>query len=94
MSVQPLEAEVIAERFALDLVFLNEAAEELKCEGRPEAHGADPCSVEVTHLAASCGLRDVPVCGVLVAYKRSQIEQGVSCRCGSPAASCWTYRPI
>ena len=95
MSVmQPIEAEVVADRFALELVFLNESSGELQCKGRPEAHGDLTCTVEVTHLAASCSVQDVPVCDALVTYKRSQIDRGVDCLGGHPAVDCWRYRPI
>ena len=92
MTMQPIEQQV---HDAFEIVSLeNLFEEEMNCEGRKAAHGDLQCTVEVTHLAASCSMQDIPVCDALVTYKRSQMDQGAACLCGTPAVDCWSYRPI
>ena len=92
-TVQPIEPEVIAERFARDLVFLNDTSGELECAS---IYHEKPCTVEVTHLfERKCGSAAKGVCRSSADYVYRTLEEPGACNvCFGPVGHCWNVRPI
>lgn len=92
-AAQPIEAEVIADRFALELVFLNSSSGEIECAS---IYHAEPCTVDVTHLfERKCGTGGKGVCRSSADYVYQTLEEpGVCKHCLAPVTDCWNVRPI